>query len=141
MFVAMIVLQGLRMSLERLLQQGSSTVAVADPAVTAALSTWSACVRAAVGETAATPNELARRYAFEGAAATAHEKDVAVADVDCQQQADLWHVYHAALARADRSLLGDRVTDYDELTRQRVELVALARQLLADRGITVPSLD
>jgi hypothetical protein len=94
-----------------------------------------------VGETAATPNELARRYAFEGGAPTSHEKDVALADATCQQQWDLWHVYHVALAQAERAMLGDRVTDYDELTRQRVELISLARQILADKGVPIPSLD
>lgn len=133
--------EGLRESLEGEVLQSAWEVASTRPEVVAALSSWSECVSSAVDETAATPNELARRYAFEGDAPTAHEKDVALADATCQQQVDLWHVYHAALADAQRAALGNRVTDYDELTRQRVELIALARQILADRGVAVPSLD
>lgn len=134
--------EGLRQSMEQLLWQPDITAAAAaDPMVTAAVAEWSGCVQTAVGETAATPNELARRYAFEGETPTAHEIDVAVADASCQAQVDLWHVYHVALANAQRASLGDRVDDYDELTRQRVELIALAEQILADRGIEIPSLD
>jgi len=133
--------EGLRQSLEGEVMQSAWTVASVDPLVVSTLSSWSQCVQTAVGETASTPNELARRYAFEDGAPTAREKEVAVADATCQQQVDLWHVYNAALADAQRAALGDRVTDYDELTRQRVEFIALARQLLADRGVAVPSLD
>ena len=133
--------EALRQSLDGTVLQSAWEVASTQPAVVATLSSWSQCVQSAVDETAATPNELARRYAFEGDAPTAHEKDVAVADATCQQQVDLWHVYHAAIADAQRAALGGRVTDYDELTRQRVEFVGIARQLLADRGVAVPSLD
>lgn len=134
--------EGLRQSMEQLLLQPDViAAAVADPTVTAALAEWSACVETAIGETAATPNELARRYAFEGDAPTAHEIDVAVADATCQADVDLWHVYHVALAKVQRATLGDRVDDYDELTQQRVALIALAEQILADRGVEVPSLD
>lgn len=133
--------EGLRESLDGSLLQSTWEVASTQPEVVAALSSWSQCVESAVGETAATPNELARRYAFEGDFPTAHEKDVALADATCQQQVDFWHQYHAALADAQRAALGDRVTDYDELTRQRVEFIAFARQMLADRGVAVPSLD
>ncbi len=131
----------LRQSLDGDTMQSAWEVASTQPEVVAALSSWGQCVESAVGETAATPNELARRYAFEGDVPTAHEFDVALADAACQQQVDLWHVYKAALASAQRAALGDRVADYDELTRQRVEFIALARQLLADRGVSVPSLD
>lgn len=133
--------EGLRQSLDGEVLQSAWAAALVDPLVVSTLASWSQCVQAAVGETASTPNELARRYAFEYGAPTAHEKDVAVADATCQQQVDLWHVYSAALADAQRAALGDRVTNYDELTRQRVEFIALARLLLADRGIIVPSLD
>ncbi|MCY7298755.1 MAG: hypothetical protein LH616_06045 [Ilumatobacteraceae bacterium] len=133
--------EALRQSLDGDVLQSAWTTASVDPLVVSTLSSWSQCVQSAVGETASTPNELARRYAFEDGAPTALEKEVAVADATCQQQVDLWHVYNAALADAQRAALGDRVTDYDELTRQRVEFIALARQLLADRGIAVPSFD
>lgn len=133
--------EALRGSLDGTVLQSAWESASTQPEVISVLSSWSQCVESAVGETAATPNELARRYAFEGDAPTSHEKDIAVADATCQQQVDLWHAYHAALADAQRADLGDRVADYDELTRQRVEFVALARQLLADRGVAVPSLD
>jgi len=133
--------EALRQTLDGDTMQSAWEAASARPEVVAALSSWSECVERTVGESAATPNELARRYAFEDGAPTAHEKDVALADANCQQQVDLWHVYHAALADAQRAALGDRVADYDELTRQRVEFIALARQILADRGVVVPSLD
>ena len=132
--------EGLRQSLDGGVFVGAPALATSAPAVVSALASWSACVQSAVGETATTPNELARRYAFEGGAPTAHEKDVALADATCQQQWDLWHVYHVALAAAERAGLDDRVTDYDELTRQRVELISLARQILADKGVAIASL-
>ncbi len=132
--------EGLRQSLDGGVFVGAPALATSAPAVVSALSSWAACVQTAVGESAATPNELARRYAFEGDAPTAHEKDVALADATCQQQWDLWHVYHVARAEAERVGLGERVTDYDELTRQRVELILLARQILADRGVAIPPL-
>lgn len=133
--------EALRQTLDGDTMQAAWQAASYRPEVVAALSSWSQCVQSAVGETAATPNELARRYAFEGDTASAHEKDVALADATCQEQVDLWHVYHSALADAQRAALGDQVKDYDELTRQRVEFIALARQILADRGVAVPSLD
>lgn len=133
--------EGLRQSMDGEILEEATALAAAAPAVVSALASWAACVQAAVGETAATPNELARRYALDGAAPTAHEKDVAIADATCQQQWDLWHVYHVTLAEAERAGLGEQVTDYDELTRQRVELVSLAREILAARGVSVPPLD
>ncbi|HQZ33324.1 MAG TPA: hypothetical protein PK020_02810 [Ilumatobacteraceae bacterium] len=132
--------EALRQTLDFEVLQSAWSVASVDPLVVSTLSSWSQCVQAAVGETASTPNELARRYALEYGDPTVHEKEVAVADATCQQQVDLWHVYNVVLAGVQRANLGDRVSDYDELTRQRVEFIALARQLLADRGIAVPSL-
>lgn len=132
--------EGLRQALGGGIFDGAAELATSAPAVVSALSVWAACVQSAVGETAATPNELARRYAFAGEAPTAHEKEVALADATCQQQLDLGHVYHVALAEAERAGLGEDVTDYDELTRQRVDLITLAREILADRGISIPPL-
>lgn len=113
----------------------------AEPEVAAALEQWGACVDEAVGETAPTPNELARRYAFEDGPATDKEKEVAVADARCQAQAQLGEAYAVAKTRLFRAALGDEVDFFDDYTRMRVEVVAIAEQLLSDRDIEPPALD
>jgi hypothetical protein len=113
----------------------------AEPAVAAALKEWSACVESAVGETSATPNDLARRYAFVNAAATEHEKQVAVADATCQKQVNLWATYITAVTANERALVGAEVAAYDGMIRMRQTMTATALQVLAERNITIPALD
>lgn len=109
------------------------------PAVTAALASWRSCLQSAVGETAATPSEMEGRYRF-AVSVTTHEKLVARADVVCQQQTSLWLIDRTAVAAKERELMGDNVDTYDELSRLNQQMAAKARQILADRGILVPSL-
>ena len=117
------------------------SAAATAPALVAALSAWSECMQTSVGETAASPDELARRYSpFEGSP-TVREKQVAVADADCERQVDLWTVYNTAIAQAERALMGADVGRYDDLTRLHQQLIVTARQILAERNITPPSLD
>lgn len=120
--------------------------ALEDPRVIAVLDAWGDCVEAAVGERAPTPNELSRRYAFadgdpfEGEADD-HEKAVAVADAECQAQVDLETIWFTAVTDRERVAMGDRVGEYDEWARQLQISLAAAAQVLADRGIVLPSLD
>ncbi len=120
--------------------------AAQDPRVVDALTAWRTCVDAAVGESAATPDELARRYAFsdgdtyEGVASD-HEKAVATADATCQQQTDLDTRFRVALADRERAAMGDRVDIYDNWARQLDQLLHIAAEQLAQRRITLPSLD
>lgn len=117
------------------------SAAATAPALVAALSAWSQCVQTSVGETAASPDELAGRYSpFEGSP-TDREKQVAVADADCERQVDLWTVYNTAIAQAERALMGADVGRYDDLTRLHQQLLVTARQILAERNITPPPLD
>jgi hypothetical protein len=124
------------------MQVKAANAARNDSLVKAALLAWSTCVKSAVGESAETPNELLRRYVRSDAPAlTDREKEIAVADVGCQRQVDLWTVYHTALASRQRILVGADVTSYDLLTRLHQTLASTARQILDERNITVPSLD
>lgn len=120
--------------------------ALADPRVIDALDAWGDCVEAAVGERAATPNELARRYAFvdgdpNDGAADEHEKQVAVADADCQHQADLERTFFVALTDRERVVMGDRVDEYDQWARELTAVLERSAQVLDERGIVLPSLD
>jgi hypothetical protein len=132
--------EALRQKVESIAQDKAQIAAPTDATVVAALAAWRQCVQTAVGEAAATPNELARRYAFVDGTATDHEKQVAVADARCEQQVNLWTIYQTAVAHAERALMGADVTEYDELTRLRQHTIATARTMLAERGITPPSL-
>ena len=120
--------------------------AFADPKVVAALQTWGRCVFDAVGEQAANPNELGRLYAFangeptEGEA-TEHEKAVAVADFDCQQQVDWATVWFTAVVERERAAMGERVDEYHQWVRDYQGMIAKAQQVLDERGIVLPSLD
>jgi hypothetical protein len=120
--------------------------AYGDPAVIAALEAWGGCVLGAVGERAANPNELARMYAFangepsEGEA-TEHERSVAVADFDCQQQVEWETVWYTAVVERERAAMGERVGEYDQWVRDYQAMIVHAQQLLDERGIVVPSLD
>jgi hypothetical protein len=120
--------------------------AYGDPKVIAALNAWGYCVHAAVGERGANPNELARMYAFangdptEGSASE-HEKAVAVADFDCQQQVDYETVWYTAVVERERAAMGERVGEYDQWVREYQAMLAAAQQVLDERGIVLPSLD
>lgn len=120
--------------------------AFGDPDVIAALAQWRQCVAGAVGENAANPNELARMYAFDGGdpthgTATEHEKAVAVADYDCQQQVDYETVWYTAVVERERAAMADRVGEYDDWVREIRTNLARAQQVLDERGIVLPSLD
>lgn len=120
--------------------------AFGDPDVIAALTQWRQCVAGAVGESAANPNELARMYAFDGGdpargTATEHEKAVAVADHDCQQQVDYETVWYTAVVERERAAMADRVGEYDDWIREIRTNLARAQQVLDERGIVLPSLD
>jgi hypothetical protein len=130
-----------RADVSRLTNGPAQALAIHDDRVVTVLDAWRTCVRAAVSEDAATPDDLARRYAFNESAADEHEKAVAVADATCQATTDLQTIWATALTDRERALMGDELATYDELTRMRVEILATATQVLADRGIVPPSLD
>jgi hypothetical protein len=117
-----------------------------DPDVIRALDSWRECVSGAVGERAHDPNELARLFAFTNGdpwkgTATDHEKAVAVADFDCQQQVDYETVWHTAVVERERAAMGDRVGEYDQWVRDYQAMITRAQQVLGERGIVLPSLD
>jgi hypothetical protein len=114
--------------------------AAADRRVRAALASWSSCVADATGEVAETPDELARRFALSEQPPTEREREVAVADVRCQGAADLQDVWHRAYAEYQRAVL-DQPERFDELALMRVEIVARAEQILAERGLPIPEFD
>ena len=120
--------------------------AYADPDVVTLLDAWGRCLFDAVGERAANPEELMRMYAFANGdpskgKATDHEKGVAVADFDCQQQVDYETVWHTAVVERERAAMGERVGEYDQWVREYVAMIARAQQVLDERGIVLPSLD
>lgn len=112
-----------------------------DPALANAIADWQRCVERATGIIADTPNTLAREYAFGGAASAQREREVALADVACQQESDLEVQFHIARTKQLRIELGDQATVFDDYVRFRIETVGLAQQILDERGITPPSLD
>jgi hypothetical protein len=115
--------------------------AFADPSVIAAVATWKACVFEAVGEAAATPEELMRLYAVEGSRASAHEKDVAVADAECRVHTDFDRVLDIAQTARERAAMGDRVGEYDQWVREFRSSITNAQQVLDERGVVLPTLD
>lgn len=119
---------------------GFDDVAINDPRVEDALREWSTCVAARTGERVDTPNELARRLLDrnDGDVADSTEIDVAVADAECQQDADLWTVWYTVVAELTRERLGQRAGLYDDWTRARVELVESARAAVT---APLPALD
>ena len=122
---------------------GFDDVAIRDPRVEEALATWAACVEAATGEQAETPNELARRFldgTYDGAA-TDREITVAPVDAQCQEQAQLWTTWYTVVAELTRARLGADAHLYDGWTRTRVEMVETARSILSERQINLPPLD
>jgi hypothetical protein len=122
-------------------RENSRIAAGTDLAVISALTRWSVCVQNVVGETASTPNELARRYAFVQGVATDHEKQVAVADAECQKQVDLWTVYYTSVAHAERALMGADAGLYDELTQLHQQMVEISYGILKRHNIGPSSLD
>ncbi len=122
---------------------GFDDTALHDQRVQDALDTWSTCVETRTGQQADTPDELAGRFldgSYDGSATT-EEIAVAVADAECQQQADLWTTWYVVVAELTRTRLGGNAGLYDDWTRARVEMVNSARATLDDRNIVLPSLD
>ena len=115
-------------------------MALLDPRVQQAQAEWHDCVVAAVGDDEPTPNDLARKYLFEGGD-QARSAEVAIADIDCQQQFDLEGVWYRTVTEYDRSLMGADVGLYDEQVRLLQQTVDLARRELTDRNIEVPTID
>ena len=81
----------------------------------------------------------ARKYLFEGGD-QARSAEVAIADIDCQQQFDLEGVWYRTVTEYDRSLMGADVGLYDEQVRLLQQTVDLARRELTDRNIEVPTI-
>ncbi len=122
---------------------GFEDVAINDERVKSSLATWSSCVEQRTGEQASTPDELARRY-LDGrydASATDEEIATAVADADCQQQAQLWTTWYTVVAELTRDQLGAEAPIYDDWTRLRTQAVQSAKAVLDDRGIQPPDLN
>lgn len=119
---------------------GFDDVAIDDPRVKDALSEWSTCVASRTGERASTPNELARRFLDGNYYGAAHgtEIDVATADAECQQDANLWTVWYTVVAELTRERLGQRAGLYDDWTRARAEMVEAARAVVT---ASLPPLD
>lgn len=106
-----------------------------------AIAAWQTCINAAVGVEADTPNTLARQFAFSEEPASDREREIAVADVDCQRQSDLERIFYETRTVGLAEELGGRahlLNEYGALTEQ---LLARATAVLADRSITPPSLD
>lgn len=118
-------------------QEAVADSTAADPLVVELLDQWSQCVELAVGEAANTPDELARRFAFE-TGPTSREIEVAVADARCQAEVGLQQTWDEVYARYQRAALGDKAPLFDELALMRADIVERARELLDDRGVTVP---
>jgi len=112
-----------------------------DPQLAAALADWQDCIREATGAEADTPNTLARQYAFGGGNGAQRERDVAVADVRCQQKTKLKETFYIARTKQVRAELGEQARVFDDYVRMRIETVAMAKQVLTERGIVPPSLD
>lgn len=108
-----------------------------DSRIQAALDSWRNCISDASGETAATPNELARRYAFE-ASISDREIDIAVADARCQAETELVDTWFAVYAEYQRFALGDEAGLFDTLALMRVEIIERANEILSSRGIEIP---
>ena len=109
----------------------------------AAVEEWQACVETTTGQQAATPNELARRYAVLDRQTTAppDEIDIAVADATCQVQTHLQHTFAGAIVEHERQLMGSDVVVYDELVALRSLNVMRARAMLEERGIVAIELN
>ncbi len=116
-------------------------MAMDDPRVTEILAAWRVCVEQTTGQTAATPDELARRYAFNEGTATAEEIAVAIADATCQVSTDLQTVWYTVLTDYERALMGDQVAVYDDLVRMRQAILDRADEILRQRGVIPPSLN
>ncbi len=115
-------------------------MALLDPRVRQAQTEWHGCVVTAVSDDEPTPNDLARKYLFEGGD-PARSGEVAIADFECQQQVDLEGVWYRTVTEYERSLMGADVGLYDDQARLLQQTVDLARQELADRNIEVPTID
>lgn len=114
-----------------------------DPRFATALAAWSTCLEDRTGEQADSPNELARRFLdgnYDGSA-TDPERDVATADAECQQQAQLWTTWYTVVTELTRNQLASDASLYDQWSRHRVDMVDNARTILSDRGIEPPDLD
>lgn len=118
-------------------QEQVATDTERDPRIQAALSTWRSCVEDATGETAETPNELARRFAFEPGTSS-DEIAIATADARCQDDVGLRDLWSEVYAEYQRFALGDDADLFDTLALMRVEIVDRANQILDDRGIELP---
>lgn len=105
-----------------------------------ALAAWSACVVAAVGESAGTPDELARRFALLEEPVIDREIEVAVADVRCQRETGLVETYLHVYAEYQRASLSDP-SRFDELALMRVDLLERAEQMITERGLPIPEFD
>jgi hypothetical protein len=110
-----------------------------DQRIQTALATWRACVEGATGENAETPDELARRYAFE-AGTTDREIEIATADARCQTEIDLDNLWSEVYAEYQRFALGDDADLFDTLALMRVDIIERANTILNDRGITIPTI-
>ncbi len=108
-----------------------------DPRIQTALSTWRACLEDATGDAADTPNEVARRFAFEPST-TAREIEVATADAQCQTQLGLPSLWSKVHAEYQRRALGDDAGLFDTLAIMRVDIINRANQVLDERGIEIP---
>jgi hypothetical protein len=110
-----------------------------DQRIQAALATWRTCVENATGETADTPNELARRYASE-AETTDREIEIATADARCQDEIGLATLWFEVYAEYQRFALGDDADSFDALALMRVDIIERAHAILDDRGIEIPAI-
>jgi|GEM_PF-2253060 len=110
-----------------------------DPRLQEALASWRSCVEDATGETAETPDELARRFAFEPATSN-EEIVIASADARCQADLGLQNLWSEVYAEYQRFALGDDADLFDTLALMRVDIIDRAGQILDDRGIELPEI-
>jgi hypothetical protein len=108
-----------------------------DPRIQSALTAWRACLADVAGEMADTPNELARRFAFEPGV-TAREIEIATADARCQLEIGLANLWSEVYAEYQRYALGDAADLFDTLALIRVDIIDRANEVLDERGIRIP---
>ncbi len=132
--------EAFRGDVEAAVGQRGTEMARTDARVLDALAAWMTCVETGVGESAETPDQLARRFAFEGATPSAREIEVAVRDVECQAAADLQLVWFTVVTEYERAMMGDQVATYDQLLRLRVDALAVVDAYLAANDLVPPSL-
>ncbi|MEM7095731.1 MAG: LysM peptidoglycan-binding domain-containing protein [Actinomycetota bacterium] len=108
-----------------------------DPGLARALVIWQECV-AESGVVADTPNELARRFAFQPEI-TDEERSTALVDVACQELSGLeWAFY---TARAEAILATDQADLLRELAHINLLRSLNAMGVREERGLVPPSLD